>query len=400
MKKNYLTLLLVLIIHQCLHSQNVGIGTTSPRGPLSFPPASGQKIILWDDGNVNGNNYGIGIQAGLLQLHTYTAVDNIVFGYGRSSIFNERMRIVNSGREGLFLNGRINLRNGSSPIDLNDGPGIWLSKADNSGQLGFMGTQNNQNIGFYGGPSGWGFTYNALNSRVGIGNNNPNAPLSFAATLEKKITLYPGATGDVGFGVSGNRLQIYSDNPNADVAIGYDAAGTFNERFAVKANGALAVVGSTGAAGQVLKSNGGAAASWGSATNSLYNSTVLIKGTNSVSMSSYVLTDVPGLAYSFTTSGNAKLLVSLNIACYAGTCAFCGTTQVDLRLNLDGNDVSLHRYIVPNGEDPVLTGNTLLQVGAGNHNLKLRTGTTGPAIFIGIAPSVFENDMIIQVIPE
>jgi hypothetical protein len=101
------------------------------------------------------------------------------------------------------------------------------------------------------------------NGYLGIGNNAPNAPLSFPPVLGKKITLYPGATGDVGFGVSGNRLQIYSDNPNADVAIGYDAAGTFNENFAVKANGALAVSENTGAPGQVLTSKGnGAAATW------------------------------------------------------------------------------------------------------------------------------------------
>ncbi|HEY6504171.1 MAG TPA: hypothetical protein VIZ28_09380, partial [Chitinophagaceae bacterium] len=135
--------------------------------------------------------------------------------------------------------------------------------ADNTALLGFMGAQNNQNIGFFGGPAEWGFTYDAINSRVGIGNNNPNAPLAFPALLGKKITLYPGATGDVGLAVAGNRLQIYSDNPNADVAIGYDAAGTFNERFAVKPNGALAINGSMGAPGQVLKSNGSAAsASW------------------------------------------------------------------------------------------------------------------------------------------
>jgi hypothetical protein len=92
---------------------------------------------------------------------------------------------------------------------------------------------------------------------------NPNAPLAFAASLGKKITLYPGSTGDVGFGVAGNRLQIYSDNPNADVALGYDAAGVFNERFAVKPNGALAVNGNTGGNGQILQSNGsGSAATW------------------------------------------------------------------------------------------------------------------------------------------
>lgn len=101
------------------------------------------------------------------------------------------------------------------------------------------------------------------NGNVGIGNASPNSPLSFAATLGKKITLYPGTLGDAGFGMSGNRLQIYSDNPNADVAIGYDASGTFNERFAVKANGALAVNGNTGAIGSVLVSNGsGSSATW------------------------------------------------------------------------------------------------------------------------------------------
>jgi hypothetical protein len=100
------------------------------------------------------------------------------------------------------------------------------------------------------------------NGNIGIGNSNPNAPLSFPPSLGKKITLYPGNTGDAGFGVSGNRLQIFSDNPSADVALGYDAAGVFNERFAIKPNGALAVVGNTGLAGQVLSSGGSNAAQW------------------------------------------------------------------------------------------------------------------------------------------
>ncbi len=333
--KKYLLLSLVIISQYCFSQGNVGIGTTTPRGPLSFGPASGQKIILWDDGNADGNNYGIGIQSGLLQLHTYTAVDDIAFGYGKSDAFNERMRIINSGDVALDLRGRITMRNGTGPIDINYGPGIWLTKADNSGTLGFIGVQNNQNMGFYGGPGGWGLTYNALNSRVGIGNNNPNAPLSFAATLEKKITLYPGATGDVGFGVSGNRLQIYSDNPNADVAIGYDAAGTFNERFAVKANGALAVYGNTGSSGQILKSNGpGSAASWSGLENAFYqfnstdqqlditsnntqaNPAGLHNQTITVTRTSSVIVTCRLLAYNFDNAfggnGTAILLVGLN----------------------------------------------------------------------------------------
>ena|SRR5436190_7803746 len=241
-------------------AQNVGIGTTAPGFPLNFANTTGDKISLY--GNT-GNHFGFGIQSSLLQIHTDAAISNIAFGYGASNNFTERMRILNSlGYDGMILNGRLVLKNGSSDL-VGGGAGVWLYKPDNSALLGFMGAQNGQNIGFYGGPAGWGFTYDAVTSRVGIGNNNPNAPLAFPPSLGKKITLYPGATGDVGFGVAGNRLQIYSDNPNADVAIGYDAAGTFNERFAVKPTGAIAVNGNTGTSGQLLQSNGnGSAATW------------------------------------------------------------------------------------------------------------------------------------------
>ncbi|MDI1242465.1 MAG: hypothetical protein PSX80_11135 [bacterium] len=103
---------------------------------------------------------------------------------------------------------------------------------------------------------------------VGIGTNTPNAPLGFAPVLGKKITLYPGATGDVGFGVQGNLLQIYSDNPQADIAMGYDQAGTFKEKFRVQANGAIAFSENTGQSGQVLMSNGaGSPPTWKSFSN-------------------------------------------------------------------------------------------------------------------------------------
>ena len=140
-------------------SDTIAIGTSTPRSPLSFGALTGQKITLWDDGNVSGNNYGIGVQGSVLQLHTYSSIDDVSFGYGKSTSMTERMRIVNSGGTGLILNGRIELRNGTIPVNPAFGTGVWMYKADNSSMLGFMGVQNNQNMGFYGGPSGWGFTY-------------------------------------------------------------------------------------------------------------------------------------------------------------------------------------------------------------------------------------------------
>ena len=81
-------------------------------------------------------------------------------------------------------------------------------------------------------------------------------PLRFGPTLGRKIILYPGQTGDVGLTVQGNLLQIHADNPNADVAIGYEQGGAFKERLRVKANGAIEVNGSAGQPGQVLMSRG------------------------------------------------------------------------------------------------------------------------------------------------
>ena len=82
------------------------------------------------------------------------------------------------------------------------------------------------------------------NGNVGIGISNPSRPLSFPATLEKKISFYPGATGDVGISVSGNDLRLYSDNVNARVSFGYDdyTAGFISRAYVLASGGTAMVV--------------------------------------------------------------------------------------------------------------------------------------------------------------
>lgn len=384
-RKSFLLIFLLLVTGSQVFPQFVGIGTTSPTGPLSFSSALGNKVVLWGDGTIP--HYGIGVQSGLLQLYSDLSSSHISFGFGRSGAFTERVRVINSGEAALQVNGRMYMRNGTLPLDLNYGTGFWMYRADNTALLGFMGVQNNQNMGFYGGPLGWGFTYDAINSRVGIGNNSPNAPLAFGPVLGKKITLYPGATGDVGFGVAGNRLQLYSDNPNADVAIGYDAAGSFNERFAFKPNGALALMGNLGANGQVLTSSGGNAVSWQSPMAALYNNTVKKSSTTAVQIVNGARDDIPGLSHTFTVSGNAYVLLNYNYLVFALPCTFCGQSTLETEVYLDGTLTAKFVNIVDNVEFANIAGSTMIPVTAGTHTIRLACRNTGPTVSVGKAIS-------------
>lgn len=220
-------------------SGNIGIGTASQFAQQTFSNTLGNKVAIY--ANSTASQYGLGLQSGLMQLYTDVAGASIALGYGSSTNFTERTRFYTTGYDGMLMNGRIILRNGTA--DPNGGAGVWVTNPANSALLGFFGAQNANNIGFYSNNTNWGFTYNTSNGKVGIGNNNPTAPLSFAPTIEKKITLYPGGTGDVGMSVSGNDFRLYSDNVNARVSFGYDDFTLgFISRAYVPASGAVALV--------------------------------------------------------------------------------------------------------------------------------------------------------------
>ncbi|KKT14582.1 MAG: hypothetical protein UV97_C0019G0003, partial [Candidatus Yanofskybacteria bacterium GW2011_GWF2_43_596] len=75
-------------------SGNVGIGTTNPSAKLDFGTNTGEKIVLYP--NTASNNYGIGVQSNLLQIHTNSATDRVGIGYGSSSSFTETLSVKGS----------------------------------------------------------------------------------------------------------------------------------------------------------------------------------------------------------------------------------------------------------------------------------------------------------------
>lgn len=260
-----------------LTNGNTGIGTSTPGFPLNFSNSLGDKISLY--GN-SGNHFGLGIQNSLLQIHTDAVVSNIAFGYGSSNSFTERMRILNNGSyDGMSLNGRLVLKNGSTDL-IGGGAGVWMYKADNSALLGFMGAQNNNNIGFFGGPAGWGLTYDAINSRVGVGNSAPVNRLDVAGLnnwdlsntegdmrignstyrLKFGVALGGGGAGAAGIMQTGGVgvLNIGANNKNI---LQVNGAGNYIDLTNI--SGGMRINGNGGTAGQVLQSNGNSAApSW------------------------------------------------------------------------------------------------------------------------------------------
>jgi hypothetical protein len=231
------------------------------------------------------------------------------------------------------------------------------------------------------------------NGNLGLGTATPGNKLSFAAALGKKISLYPGASGDAGFGIAGNRLQIYSDNSNADVALGYDAAGLFNERFAFKPNGAMAVSGNTGAAGQVLQSNGaGAAVTWAPAPE-VYSA----PSTDVVTLAAYGVGAVPGMSSTFTTTVSSKGVVNFTLPLQAPECLACPGATPWVYLRLDGVIQNYYVIFVPNGKSTMLSGTQFLSLAPGPHTIDLGvSNNAGNSISAGLMWPT-HGEMTIQV---
>jgi len=234
--------------------------------------------------------------------------------------------------------------------------------------------------------------------RVGIGTSTPNAPLGFPATTGKKITLYPGATGDVGFGVQGYLLQIYTDLPYADIAFGYDQGGVFSERFRMKGNGAFVVNGSAGSPGQVLQTNGDAAPTWTNPTNLLYSNTVFLDNNTQLALTTSDWVQIPGLSYTFNATTNTKVLITFSIYTASGTCFGCGSSTSYIDINLNGGLVTRFIENIANGATHSFAGTTLVQVGPGTHTINFLASRAGSDMYLGHPFQA--SHAILQIIPQ
>lgn len=242
---------------------------------------------------------------------------------------------------------------------------------------------------------------NGTTQRVGIGIDGPTAPLGFAAALGKKVSLYPGGTGDYGFGIASGRLQIFSEAAGTDVAIGSDANGAFTERLAVRNNGALAVNGNAGSAGQVLQSNGAASPpTWVSPSAATYNNVYTADANTGVVVPANSFAALPSMSITFTTATTAKILISETVSVQDVECTFCGGSIASLDIRVDGTAVRSPETSLGNGERGMLATTVARTVAAGTHTVDLVGNAYTKSITYGGGSVRFGNSMDVVVIPQ
>ncbi|WP_462255023.1 tail fiber domain-containing protein [Ferruginibacter sp.] len=98
------------------------------------------------------------------------------------------------------------------------------------------------------------------NGNLGIGEANPQFPLTFGGSLGDKISFRETGGGFAGFGVDLDRLQIHSATSTTDVSLGYGSNASFSERvriinsgeFGMSVNGRMVLNTGTQSAGMWL----------------------------------------------------------------------------------------------------------------------------------------------------
>ncbi len=410
MRRLFASIILFLMLFTAT-AQNVGMGTNTPLTKLHiFTGSSGASSPLGPLLIENSNNTYINFltpnasESGVIFGNVTTSSSGgIVYNNFGNALGMQFRTNGNITRMVLSGNGELKLGSGVAGANLDVARGT-----NDGGTAIFRGTTHvshfnhsvNEHTYIRAGKNNSFVILNDIpGGRVGINYANPNAPLGFAPATGKKITLYPGGTGDVGFAVQGNLLQIYSDHPNADIAFGYDQAGVMTERFRMRGNGALWVNGNAGSPGQVLQSNGdGVSPTWSQPTNVLYNNTVFLDNNTQLVLTTSDWVAIPGLNHTFTVAGNAKVLITFSIYTASGACFGCGASTMYIDVNLNGGLVSRFVENVANGATHSFAGTTYVLVGAGTHTIQFLGSRGGSDGYMGHPFQA--SHAILQIIPQ
>ncbi|MBL0145862.1 MAG: hypothetical protein IPP48_08965 [Chitinophagaceae bacterium] len=297
-----------------LPNGNVGIGESLPTAPLHITSNTVEAL------KIQGSSVAAAFYENTVQ-HGY--IQSLASGLGVSSSAGQPLRLFsNQGsneRLTILANGNVGLNNSNPQTEFHvvstggealrlDGPNAYQTFYNGNGYIGYL---------------------QAFNNVMSLASQGSNRLGLFSSGTER-LTVMPA--GNIG---------IDNTNPLYKLDIG----GNVNFTGTINANGA------SGSAGQVLTSNGVAAPTWVNPTNSVYNTAVRKITTPLVTtiVNNGVFVDVPNLTHTFTLNENNLMSVQVNITTNGLYCSFCGDSDQQVILELDGAILIEANHTVSNG---------------------------------------------------
>ena len=165
--------------------------------------------------------------------------------------------------------------------------------------------------------------------------------------------------------------------------------------------GALSLNGSEGTSNNALTSMGsGNPPEWRSPTKFLYDNTQMKTQTADLTMtSSTPALIIPNLSFTFTVTGNAKVIVSSSLCVIQLNNAFAPNGSISVDLQLNGGFVTRMSEDLDKGNVIILRNEFIVSVPAGTHTIRL-VANTPPQDLIIYATGPFPGNVIFKVIPE
>ena len=208
-------------------SGNLGLGTPNTTFPLTIGNNTlGDKISLFGQ---SGNSFGLGMQGGLLQIHSDSVGSDIGFGYGSSVAMTESMRIKGNGNVGIGTN------NPTSKLTVNGGirasggaPGVG---GINDNGYAFAGGGGDTDSGMFSSADGSLEFYTQgtekmriLSGNVGIGTTTPTAPLEVNGAIKATSLTVNGTVTATAFAgpVNGEKAPVTYNLGTANLTLWRD----------------------------------------------------------------------------------------------------------------------------------------------------------------------------------
>jgi hypothetical protein len=339
---------LLLVQHGIGTSQNAGIGNNQPTAPLSFANIAGYKIFLGRPSfNFYDNMSRMGVQDKMLLINNENFDHAITFGNGNSSDFTGAFSLRSSDNFFSLQYQRtyVGIRNTDPAYTLDVSGRARLLWPDFAPAVG---------INFH---------------EISLGGNQ--APISFSAPFQVIMI---------------NNTTLLFKPMNNTNAFGIQTA-----------NGALTLNGSFGNANQFASAQTNAASVWKTINMGKYYN----QAQTGTQITSVALTDanpeatLAALTRTVTLPEKGRVHVDFNVVVQAPVCTFCGNTNFEVWIVMDGVLQRAFNFAVPNGRSMNADGNSYLglstnqittairynDVAAGTHTISLQVRkTAGPPL--------------------